>query len=170
MASTSQHTGKFTPFIADSQMVPEFTVKSVLLGALFGIIFGAANAYLGLRAGLTISTSIPVAVMTVAVFRALESTGRRGSIPACSRCWRWRCSGTAWSRSSTTESGMSRCAIAGSSNVMLLLQKVGDVEIIIAGFWRTKDFSQTRTALAGFGASITTSGSAIATVADSASS
>ena len=47
---------------------------------MFGIIFGAANAYLGLRAGLTISTSIPVAVMTVAVFRALSSVGVKGTI------------------------------------------------------------------------------------------
>jgi putative OPT family oligopeptide transporter len=44
----------------------------LILGSLFGILFGAANAYLGLRVGLTISTSIPVAVMTVAVFRAIE--------------------------------------------------------------------------------------------------
>jgi len=50
------------------------------LGVLFGIIFGAANAYLGLRAGLTISTSIPVAVMTVAMFRALSSVGVHGTI------------------------------------------------------------------------------------------
>jgi len=58
----------------------EFTIKAVGLGILFGIIFGAANAYLGLRAGLTISTSIPVAVMTVAVFRALSNVGVRGTI------------------------------------------------------------------------------------------
>ncbi len=58
----------------------EFTLKAVLLGILFGIIFGAANAYLGLRAGLTISTSIPVAVMTVAAFRALRTVGHPGSL------------------------------------------------------------------------------------------
>ena len=51
-----------------------------ILGILFGILFGAANAYLGLRAGLTISTSIPVAVMTVALFRALRAGGVRSSI------------------------------------------------------------------------------------------
>jgi putative OPT family oligopeptide transporter len=60
--------------------LPEFTAKAVVLGIIFGIVFGAANAYLGLRAGLTISTSIPVAVMTVAVFRALESVGKKGTI------------------------------------------------------------------------------------------
>lgn len=58
----------------------EFTIKAVGLGALFGIVFGAANAYLGLRAGLTVSTSIPVAVMTVAIFRLLGTVGRQGTI------------------------------------------------------------------------------------------
>ena len=70
----------YDPFVPASESLAEFTVKAVGLGILFGIIFGAANAYLGLRAGLTISTSIPVAVMTVAVFRALSSVGVRGTI------------------------------------------------------------------------------------------
>jgi len=58
----------------------EFTLKALGLGIVFGIVFGAANAYLGLRAGLTVSTSIPVAVMTVAVFRLLSRIGRPGTI------------------------------------------------------------------------------------------
>jgi putative OPT family oligopeptide transporter len=58
----------------------EFTIKAAFFGILFGIVFGAANAYLGLRAGLTISTSIPVAVMTVAAFRALQTAGLPGTI------------------------------------------------------------------------------------------
>jgi putative OPT family oligopeptide transporter len=70
----------YDPFVPPSESPAEFTIKAVGLGILFGIIFGAANAYLGLRAGLTISTSIPVAVMTVAVFRALSHVGIRGSI------------------------------------------------------------------------------------------
>jgi len=70
----------YDPFVAASESPAEFTFKAVGLGILFGIIFGAANAYLGLRAGLTISTSIPVAVMTVAVFRALKGMGIRGTI------------------------------------------------------------------------------------------
>ena len=65
----------YDPFVSPAAEPAEFTVKAVLLGIAFGIIFGAANAYLGLRAGLTISTSIPVAVMTVAVFRALRGLG-----------------------------------------------------------------------------------------------
>jgi len=70
----------YEPFVDASESLAEFTLKSVGLGILFGIIFGAANAYLGLRAGLTISTSIPVAVMTVAVFRALSRVGVKGTI------------------------------------------------------------------------------------------
>ncbi len=70
----------YDPFVPANESPEEFTIKAVVLGILFGIIFGAANAYLGLRAGLTISTSIPVAVMTVAVFRALRGVGIRGTI------------------------------------------------------------------------------------------
>jgi putative OPT family oligopeptide transporter len=70
----------YKPFVGASESPAEFTIKAVGFGILFGIIFGAANAYLGLRAGLTISTSIPVAVMTVAVFRALSSAGIRSTI------------------------------------------------------------------------------------------
>ncbi len=70
----------YDPFVPATESLAEFTLKSVGLGILFGIVFGAANAYLGLRAGLTISTSIPVAVMTVAVFRALSRVGVKGTI------------------------------------------------------------------------------------------
>lgn len=70
----------YEPYVSADASIPEFTLKAALLGILFGIVFGAANAYLGLRAGLTISTSIPVAVMTVAAFRALESVGQAGTI------------------------------------------------------------------------------------------
>lgn len=70
----------FTPYVAASESPAEFTIKAAFFGILFGIIFGAANAYLGLRAGLTISTSIPVAVMTVAAFRALAQAGQKSSI------------------------------------------------------------------------------------------
>jgi putative OPT family oligopeptide transporter len=59
----------FKPYISKDENIAEFTVKSIIAGAIFGILFGAANAYLGLLAGLTVSTSIPVAVMTVGFFR-----------------------------------------------------------------------------------------------------
>ncbi|HSP35533.1 MAG TPA: OPT/YSL family transporter, partial [Thermoanaerobaculia bacterium] len=51
--------------------VVEFTARAVVFGLFFGILFGAANAYLGLRVGLTVSTSIPIAVLTVAFLRIM---------------------------------------------------------------------------------------------------
>lgn len=53
--------------------LPEFTLRAVAAGILFGVLFGAANAYLGLHVGLTVSTSIPIAVLTVAVFKLVRS-------------------------------------------------------------------------------------------------
>jgi len=55
--------------------VAEFTLKAVIVGVTLGILFGAANAYLGLRVGMTVSASIPAAVMTVAIFRLLRKQG-----------------------------------------------------------------------------------------------
>ena len=59
----------FKPYVPASERLPEFTWRGLVPGILLGIVFGVANAYLGLRAGLTISTSIPIAVLTVAVYR-----------------------------------------------------------------------------------------------------
>jgi putative OPT family oligopeptide transporter len=70
----------FRPYVSTQTTLAEFTAKALVPGILFGIIFGAANAYLGLRAGLTISTSIPIAVMTVAAYKVLAAAGRRGTI------------------------------------------------------------------------------------------
>jgi len=67
------HAG-FKPFISDSAAVPEFSGKAIILGAIFGIIFGAATVYLALRAGLTVSASIPIAVLAIAVFKRWGST------------------------------------------------------------------------------------------------
>jgi putative OPT family oligopeptide transporter len=63
-----------TTGLADPPLA-EFTVKAVAAGVLLGIVFGAANAYLGLRVGLTVSASIPAAVMTVALFRLFRTGG-----------------------------------------------------------------------------------------------
>lgn len=59
----------FQPFIADLQDTAEFTLKAILLGAFFGILFGAVTVYLGLRAGLTVSASIPIAVLSISLLR-----------------------------------------------------------------------------------------------------
>lgn len=69
----------YVPYTA-GQTLSEFTWKAALTGVVLGIVFGAANTYLGLLAGLTISTSIPVAVLTVVAFRAFGALGMRHSI------------------------------------------------------------------------------------------
>ncbi len=65
---------QFQPFIAPNQNVKELTVKSILVGALFGIIFGAATVYLALKAGLTVSASIPIAVIAITLGRRFLKT------------------------------------------------------------------------------------------------
>ncbi len=66
--------------ISSTGEVAEMTAKAILTGIVFGVIFGAANAYLGLRVGLTVTTSIPIAVLSIAVFRAGASLWGRGTI------------------------------------------------------------------------------------------
>ena len=61
---------EFHPFVPASDNRPEFTVRAVLLGSLFGIIFGAVTVYVGLRAGLTVAASIPIAVLSISILRA----------------------------------------------------------------------------------------------------
>ncbi len=61
----------FAPYVPPDRVVPEFTLRAVILGALFGIIFGAVTVYVGLRAGLTVSASIPIAVLSISLLRAL---------------------------------------------------------------------------------------------------
>lgn len=64
----------FRPFIAPETRMAEFTIKAVVTGAVFGIIFGAATVYLALKAGLTVSASIPIAVMAITLSRAFLKT------------------------------------------------------------------------------------------------
>jgi putative OPT family oligopeptide transporter len=61
----------FQPYIQASSSPAEFTIKAILLGAVFGLIFGASTVYLGLRAGLTVSASIPIAVLAISVLKRL---------------------------------------------------------------------------------------------------
>jgi OPT family oligopeptide transporter len=65
---------KFTPFIAPEKNVAEFTVKSIVFGSLFGILFGCSTVYLALKAGLTVSASIPIAVIAITLGRKLLNT------------------------------------------------------------------------------------------------
>lgn len=68
---TSVPAEKFEPFVPPHESPPEFSAKAIVLGAVFGVIFGAATVYLALRAGLTVSASIPIAVLAIAVFKRL---------------------------------------------------------------------------------------------------
>jgi putative OPT family oligopeptide transporter len=63
---------EFRPYIADDQELPELTVRALVLGSLLGLVFGASSVYLGLRVGLTVSASIPIAVVSITVFRRLS--------------------------------------------------------------------------------------------------
>lgn len=62
---------EFKPYIPADKVTPEFTVTSIIIGVLLAIIFGAANAYLGLRVGMTVSASIPAAVISMGVIRVI---------------------------------------------------------------------------------------------------
>jgi putative OPT family oligopeptide transporter len=61
----------FQPYVSPAQSPAEFTLKAIVLGALFGLLFGASTVYLGLRAGLTVSASIPIAVLAISVLKKL---------------------------------------------------------------------------------------------------
>ena len=62
---------EFKPFVPADKVVPEFTVTSIILGVLLAILFGGANAYLGLRVGMTVSASIPAAVISMGIIRVI---------------------------------------------------------------------------------------------------
>jgi putative OPT family oligopeptide transporter len=61
----------FSPYVSDETQVREFTVKAIVIGALFGILFGASTVYLALKAGLTVSASIPIAVLAISLLKKL---------------------------------------------------------------------------------------------------
>ena len=74
MEDTNSSKSNFKPYISPSDFIPEFTPKAIILGAIFGIIFGAATVYLGLKVGLTVSASIPIAVLAIAVFKKIGNS------------------------------------------------------------------------------------------------
>jgi len=73
------NTPKFEPFIPSSVVMREFTLRAVLTGIVLGTIFGASSLYLVLKVGITVSASIPVAVISLALFRGLSKFGLRDS-------------------------------------------------------------------------------------------
>ena len=62
---------EFKPYIPAEKVTAEMTVTSVIMGVILAIVFGAANAYLGLRVGMTVSASIPAAVISMGVIRVI---------------------------------------------------------------------------------------------------
>src|SRR6266487_666709 len=66
-----------SPYIAPETHLPEFTARALILGTILGMIFGASSLYLVLKVGLTVSASIPVAVISVAMFRMWSKFGGR---------------------------------------------------------------------------------------------
>jgi putative OPT family oligopeptide transporter len=68
--SSTAPPGEFRTYISAEETLAEFTVRAVILGALFGLLFGAVTVYVGLRAGLTVSASIPISVLSISILRA----------------------------------------------------------------------------------------------------
>jgi len=68
--SSTAPPGEFRPYVPAGESPKEFTLRAVLLGALFGLLFGAVTVYVGLRAGLTVSASIPISVLSISILRA----------------------------------------------------------------------------------------------------
>src|SRR5438445_2602587 len=71
MAIPAPAPSTFQPYVPASQSPAEFTLKAIVIGVLFGLLFGASTVYLGLRAGLTVSASIPIAVLAISVLKKL---------------------------------------------------------------------------------------------------
>ena len=71
--------GRFTPYIAAGTRIPELTPMPIIIGTLLGMVFGASSLYLVLKVGLTVSASIPVAVISVTLFRILHKMGGRNA-------------------------------------------------------------------------------------------
>jgi putative OPT family oligopeptide transporter len=68
--SSTAPPGEFRPYVDAEENLGEFSLRAVVLGSLFGILFGAVSVYVGLRAGLTVSASIPIAVLSISILRA----------------------------------------------------------------------------------------------------
>ena len=68
--SSTAPPGEFRSYISAEESPKEFTIRAIVLGALFGLLFGAVTVYVGLRAGLTVSASIPISVLSISILRA----------------------------------------------------------------------------------------------------
>ena len=73
------------PYVPDDARVPEFTWGAVVLGSLLGIVFGASSLYLVLKVGMTVSASIPVAVLSITLFRVFVEARSASAAPRFSK-------------------------------------------------------------------------------------
>src|SRR6195952_1333326 len=89
MATTTPTRPTFKPFVPTTETRPELSARALILGSLFGVLFGAVTVYVGLRAGLTVAASIPISVLSISILRAfgkasilenniVQSTGNAG--------------------------------------------------------------------------------------------
>jgi putative OPT family oligopeptide transporter len=89
MATSTPTRPTFKPFVPTTETRPELSARALILGGLFGVLFGAVTVYVGLRAGLTVAASIPISVLSISIFRAfgkasilenniVQSTGNAG--------------------------------------------------------------------------------------------
>src|ERR1700677_1567386 len=89
MAVPQTKTVTFKPFVPATETRPELTIRALVLGAIFGVLFGAVTVYVGLRAGLTVAASIPISGLSISLLRAfgrasilenniVQSTGNAG--------------------------------------------------------------------------------------------
>ena len=81
--SGNEAVSNFKPYVPASTVLADFNVKTVILGIFLGALLGSANAYLGLRVGLTISTAIPLAVISVAILKVLQPIFGKSTILEC---------------------------------------------------------------------------------------
>jgi putative OPT family oligopeptide transporter len=72
--TTENGAKNFQPYVPDDKIIPEFTFPAVFTGAILGIVFGASSLYLVLKVGLTVSASVPIAVLSITLFRVFSST------------------------------------------------------------------------------------------------
>ena len=74
MATETEAAPAHQPYVPDKVSMPEFTFPAVLVGALLGIVFGASSLYLVLKVGMTVSASVPIAVLSITLFRAFSKS------------------------------------------------------------------------------------------------
>ena len=108
MDENNANNTKFEPVVPANKTIAEVTVKALILGSLISVLFGVANAYLGLKFGMTVSASIPAAVISMAVLRKV-----RAHDDNMREIWR---QAAQWSPQKSTSTGSSLCMTSPSKD------------------------------------------------------